>query len=50
MTAATDMHATTEELLEAVFSVRSMLRLYNKDQLLVKAESESRVLRQQLEK
>jgi hypothetical protein len=29
----TDMHATTEELLEAVFSVQSVLWLYNKDQL-----------------
>jgi hypothetical protein len=29
------MHATTEELLEAVFSVRSMLRLYNEGQLLL---------------
>jgi hypothetical protein len=33
--ATTDMHATTEELLEAVFSGRSMLRLYNEDQLLL---------------
>jgi hypothetical protein len=31
--AATDTHATTEELLEAVFSVRSVLRLYNEGQL-----------------
>jgi hypothetical protein len=30
--AAIDIHATTEELLEAVFSVRSMPRLYNKEQ------------------
>jgi hypothetical protein len=30
--AATDMH-TTEELLEVVFSVRSVLRLYNEGQL-----------------
>jgi hypothetical protein len=29
---ATDMHATIEELLEGVFSVQSILRLYNKDQ------------------
>jgi hypothetical protein len=28
-----DTLATTEELLEAVFSVRSVLRLYNEDQL-----------------
>jgi hypothetical protein len=32
MIAATDMHAT-EEVLEEVFSVRSMPRLYNEDQL-----------------
>jgi hypothetical protein len=31
--AATDMHAITEELLEAMFSVRSVPRLYNEDQL-----------------
>jgi hypothetical protein len=30
---ATDTHATIEELLEAVFSVRSLPRLYNEDQL-----------------
>jgi hypothetical protein len=30
--AATDMHATIE-LLEAVFSVLSVLKLYNKEQL-----------------
>jgi hypothetical protein len=29
------MHATTEELLKGVFSVRSVPRLYNEDQLLV---------------
>jgi hypothetical protein len=28
--AATDMHPTTEELLEAVFYVRSMSRIYNR--------------------
>jgi hypothetical protein len=28
MSAAMDMHATTEEMLEAVFSMQSMLRLY----------------------
>jgi hypothetical protein len=37
MIAATDTHTTIEELLEAVFSVRSLLRLYiriyNEDQL-----------------
>jgi hypothetical protein len=43
VTAATNMHATTEELLEVVFSVQSMLRP-------VQQESKSRVLRQQLEK
>jgi hypothetical protein len=31
--AATDKHATTEELLEAVFSVRSVPRLYTGGQL-----------------
>jgi hypothetical protein len=31
--AATYKHATTEELLEAVFSVRSVLKLYNEEQL-----------------
>jgi hypothetical protein len=31
--AATDMHATIEELLEAVFSMQSMPRLYNEGQL-----------------
>jgi hypothetical protein len=31
--AATDTHTTTEDLLEVVFSVRSMLRLYNAGQL-----------------
>jgi hypothetical protein len=31
--AATDTHPITEELLEMVFSVRSMPRLYNKGQL-----------------
>jgi hypothetical protein len=31
--AAIDTHGTIEELLEAVFSVRSMPRLYNEDQL-----------------
>jgi hypothetical protein len=30
--AATDTHAAIEELLEAVFSVRSLPRLYNKNQ------------------
>jgi hypothetical protein len=30
--AATDMHATIEELLEAVFSMRSMQRLYKESQ------------------
>jgi hypothetical protein len=31
--AVTDTHATTEELSEALFSVRSVPRLYNEDQL-----------------
>jgi hypothetical protein len=30
---ATDMHTTTEELLKVVFSVKSVLRLYNEGQL-----------------
>jgi hypothetical protein len=30
--AGTDMHATTEELMEAMFSVRSVPRLYNEGQ------------------
>jgi hypothetical protein len=30
---ATDMHTTTKELLAAAFSVWSVLRLYNEDQL-----------------
>jgi hypothetical protein len=33
MIAATDTHATIEELLEAVFPVRSVPSLYNEDQL-----------------
>jgi hypothetical protein len=33
MIATTDMHTMIEELLEAVVSVKSMPRLYNKDQL-----------------
>jgi hypothetical protein len=32
---ATDTHATIEELLEAVFSVRSVPRLYNEEQLTI---------------
>jgi hypothetical protein len=31
--AATDIHATTEELLGQLFSVRSMPKLYKEDQL-----------------
>jgi hypothetical protein len=31
--AATDMHAATENLLDAVFSVRPVPRLYNEGQL-----------------
>jgi hypothetical protein len=37
--AATDKQATTEELLEAVFTVQSMPRLYNEDQLPLRVES-----------
>jgi hypothetical protein len=33
LVAATDMHTRTEELLEAVFSVPSRVRLHNVDQL-----------------
>jgi hypothetical protein len=33
MMAATDTHTTTEELLEALFSLQSAPRLYNGDQL-----------------
>jgi hypothetical protein len=33
--ATTDMHATIEKLLESVFSVQSVSRLYNDDQLLL---------------
>jgi hypothetical protein len=36
---ATSIHATIEEFLEAVFSMQSVLRLYNDDQL-DKPESE----------
>jgi hypothetical protein len=34
--AATDTHATIEELLETVFSVWSVPRIYNRDQLLLR--------------
>jgi hypothetical protein len=33
MIATTDKHAAMEDLLEVVFSVQSMLKLYNEDQL-----------------
>jgi hypothetical protein len=46
--AITYMHATTDKLLEAVSSVRSMLRLYKKGQLPLPVSLE-RVFRQQLE-
>jgi hypothetical protein len=42
---ATDTHATTESLLETVFSVQSMARLYNEDRL-PSAVSRERVCRQ----
>jgi hypothetical protein len=42
--ATTDMHATTEELLKAVFSVWSVMRLYNRASCHYK-----RALRRQLE-
>jgi hypothetical protein len=38
--AATDMHATMEELLEAVFSVRSVPSLYDKEQLRLRGNFE----------
>jgi hypothetical protein len=40
MTAATDTHATTEEPLESVFSLRSLSRLNNEKQLLLSGERE----------
>jgi hypothetical protein len=46
--AATDTHATIEELLEAVFSVWSVPIQYNEDQL-SSPVSRNKVLRRQLE-
>jgi hypothetical protein len=43
--AATDMHTTTEEMLEAVFSVRSVPRLYNEGQLPLEKSLETAVRR-----
>jgi hypothetical protein len=43
--AAKDMHATMEELLEAVFSVWFMLRLYNESQLPLEESIETAVRR-----
>jgi hypothetical protein len=43
--AATDTYATIEELLEAVFCVRSVPRLYNEDQLRLRESSETAVRR-----
>jgi hypothetical protein len=43
--AATDKNATTEELLEAMFSVRSVPRLYNEGQLLLEEGLEMAVRR-----
>jgi hypothetical protein len=40
-----DTHATTEELLEAVFSVRSVPSLYNKGQLPLEVSLETAVKR-----
>jgi hypothetical protein len=45
VTAATGTHATTEELLEAVFPVRSVLMLYNEDKLSLRETSETAVRR-----
>jgi hypothetical protein len=43
--AATDTHATIEELLEAVFSVLSVPRLYNEGQLPLRNSPEMAVRR-----
>jgi hypothetical protein len=43
--ATTDMHTTIEELLEAAFSVRSVPRLYNEDQLSIEENLEMAVRR-----
>jgi hypothetical protein len=42
---ATDTHATIEELLEALFSVRSVPRIYNDGQLLLEESLETAVRR-----
>jgi hypothetical protein len=41
--ATTDMHTTMEELLETVFSVWSLLRLYNEKQLQLRESLEMAV-------
>jgi hypothetical protein len=41
--AATDKHATIEELLEAVFAVRSVPRLYKEEQLQLRDSLETAV-------
>jgi hypothetical protein len=43
--AAANMHATIVELLEALFSVRSMPRLFNQDQLPLQESPETAVRR-----
>jgi hypothetical protein len=43
--ASTDKHTTTEELSGAVFSVRSLLRLYNEGQLPFEESLETAVKR-----
>jgi hypothetical protein len=43
--AVTDKHTTTAELLEAVFSVQSVPRLYNEDQMPLPVSRESNVSR-----
>jgi hypothetical protein len=48
MIAAADTYATTEELLEAVFSMLSMPRLYNEDQLPLQKSSEMAVRREEV--
>jgi hypothetical protein len=43
--AATDMHATIEELLEVVFSAQSVTRLYNEGQVPLEESLETAVRR-----
>jgi hypothetical protein len=43
--AKTDTHATTKDLLEVVFSVRSLARLYNEEQHLLRESLDAAVRR-----